>query len=545
MNRRKFLAGSAAAAGVGLIGTPASPAPLPYSAAIVPENENAAQQFPDNFLWGMATASYQVEGAWNEDGKGESIWDRYSHQPGHIKGGDTGDVACDQYHRFLDDINILKRLNQKSYRFSISWPRIFPTGPGTPNPRGLDHYKRVMDALHDAGIRPFCTLYHWDLPQWCEEKGGWPNRDLAGYFADYAGAVAKELGDRIPVYAAFNMPWAFAYYGYGIGIHPPSRAKFSDFLKALHTIAIAQGESFRSIKAANPHAVVGSAYSMAPGYPKTDSPADKAATSRYHAMNNTFFLNAALKGEYPDAFVDRKAREEVMSQMGFRSGDDKLLRAPLDWVGFHYYTRRVISDAHAMRAAQQYGTETESDTGDVNGRDPYTRFHAVMPTEGPLTHAGLEIYPRHLRPCYTDFARVQQSHHRNHGVRMLLYGFALSAAGRPHTRCPPHRVLPRHTHRTCPRHQRWRPRPLLSCLEPARQLRMDRRIQPALWTHVGRLPRSVPHHQGLRPLVRQRGLAESSRLIALAREAIATALPGIEISWSEVLYDGNPTQRSR
>lgn len=201
------------------------------------------------------------------------------------------------------------------------------------------------------------------------------------------------------------MPWAFAYYGYGIGIHPPGRAKLSDFFKALHTIALAQGESFRSIKAANPHAAVGSAYSMAPGYPKSDSPADKAATSRYHAMNNTFFLNAALKGEYPDAFADRKAREEVLTQMGFRPGDDKLLLAPLDWVGFHYYTRRIVSDAHGMHSAQQYGTETESDTGDVNGRDPYTRFHAVMPTQGPLTHAGLEIYPRGIYDLVTQISR--------------------------------------------------------------------------------------------------------------------------------------------
>lgn len=171
INRRKFLAGSAAAALLGSHELPAAPMPSPGAPA---DDENAPKQFPDNFLWGMATASYQVEGAWNEDGKGESIWDRYAHQPGHIKGGDTGDIACDQYHRFLDDIAILKRLNQKSYRFSISWPRIFPSGPGVPNQRGLDHYKRVMDALHDGGIRPFCTLYHWDLPQWCEEKGGWP-----------------------------------------------------------------------------------------------------------------------------------------------------------------------------------------------------------------------------------------------------------------------------------------------------------------------------------------------------------------------------------
>jgi beta-glucosidase len=408
MNRRKFLASSAAAAGVAFVANASLPAASEPEPAMKPEEKGsgAAAAFPSDFLWGMATASYQVEGAWKEDGKGESIWDRYAHAPGHIKGGDTGDVACDHYHRYRDDIALLKRLNQKSYRFSIAWPRIFPDGPGMPNQKGLDHYKRVMDAVHEAGIRPFCTLYHWDLPQWCEDKGGWPNRDLAGYFADYAGTIAKELGDRITVYAAFNMPWAFTYYGYGIGIHPPSRARFSDFLKALHTVAIAQGESFRSIKAANAHATVGSAYSMAPGYPKTDSEADRVATARYHAMNNTFFLNAALKGEYPKAFADDKARDEVFAQMGVLAGDDKLLRAPLDWVGFHYYTRRIISDAKGTRAAQQqYGTEIEADTGDVNGRDPYTRFHAVMPAEGSLTHAGLEIYPRGIYDLVTQISR--------------------------------------------------------------------------------------------------------------------------------------------
>jgi beta-glucosidase len=399
INRRKFLVGSVSAAGAALCNQGGIALPLESPSIAQASHETA--HFPDGFLWGMATASYQVEGAWQEDGKGESIWDRYSHVQGHIKGGDTADVACDHYHRYREDVAILKRLNQKSYRFSISWPRIQPDGSRAVNQRGIDHYKRMMDAVLEAGIRPFCTLYHWDLPQWAEDKGGWPNRDLASYFADYAGTIAKELGDRIQVFAAFNMPWAFTYYGYGIGIHPPSRAKFSDFLKALHTVALAQGESFRSIKAASSKAAVGSAYSMAPGYPKTNSEADRAATARYHAMNNTFFLHAALKGEYPKAFVG----EPPYEQMGVHPDDWAKLRAPLDWVGFHYYSRRIVSDATGMRAQQQYGTEIEADTSDTNGRDPYTRFHAVMPTEGPLTHAGLEIYPRGIYDLVTQISR--------------------------------------------------------------------------------------------------------------------------------------------
>ena len=154
----------------------------------------------------MATAAFQVEGAWKEDGKGESIWDRWTHTVGKIRGAGTGDVACNHYHLYSQDIAMLKRLNQKSYRFSISWARIQPSGRGAVNSKGIDHYKRVMDVLLEARIRPFCTLYHWDLPQGLEDLGGWPNRDLAGYFADYAGILAKELGDRITVWAPFNMP---------------------------------------------------------------------------------------------------------------------------------------------------------------------------------------------------------------------------------------------------------------------------------------------------------------------------------------------------
>ena len=411
MDRRTFLGNSLAAAGGAVI------APSIHAAGIHAANtpglqqvhgalagdEIAAARFPEGFLWGMATASYQVEGAWNTDGKGESIWDRWAHGVGRVKGGDTGDVACDHYHLYQQDIALLKRLNQKSYRFSIAWSRIQPNGTGAPNQKGIDHYKRVMDAVLEGGIRPFCTLYHWDLPQWAEDKGGWPNRDLAGYFADYAGILARELSDQITVWAPFNMPWEFTYYGYGIGIFPPGKADFNQFLKAAHTVGLAQGECFRAIKAASSQATVGSAYGMAPAYPKTDSEADHAATARFHAMKNVFFLNAALKGEYPKAFVG----EPPYELMGMRPGDDKIMRAPLDWVGFHYYTRRIVSEAGKAHtgAQQQYGTEVVADTGDTNGSDPYTQYHAVMPTEGPLTHAGLEVWPRGIYDLVTKISR--------------------------------------------------------------------------------------------------------------------------------------------
>ncbi len=409
MNRRRFVAATLATAGAALVKAP--PAAAASSPTYPPAQEVpgavsaeavAAAHFPEDFLWGMATAAFQVEGAWREDGKGESIWDRFVHTTGKVKGAATADMACDSYHFYPQDIAILKQLNQKSFRFSISWPRIQPDGTGAANQKGLDHYSRVVDAVLEAGIRPFCTVYHWDLPQGLEDRGGWPNRDLAGYFADYAGILAKHLGDRITVWAPFNMPWSFTWMGYGVGVFPPGRASYRDFLRAAHTVSLAQGEAFRAIKAASSKALVGSAYGMAPAYPKTGSAEDRAAADRYHAMNNVYFLDAAMYGRYPDAFVVPTPYE----LMGYRAGDDKIMRAPLDWIGFHYYTRRIVSDAGGSAhpgAGASFGTEIEEDT--AGRRDPYTRFHAAMPTEGPLTDAGLEIWPRGIYDLVTRISR--------------------------------------------------------------------------------------------------------------------------------------------
>jgi len=401
MNRRAFLSNSLAAAGGAVFGSE----PLRGRGGtpdLRPPLDGSMATFPKNFLWGTATAAFQVEGAWNEDGKGESNWDRFSHTTGKIRGAATADVTCDHYHRYKEDIAIVKQLNLKSYRFSISWPRIQPNGTGPANERGLDHYSRVVDTLLEAGIRPFCTMYHWDLPQMLEDKGGWPNRDLASYYADYAGILGKHLGDRITVWAPFNMPWTFAYLGYGAGAFPPGKSDYALFLRAAHTISLAQSQALRALKAASSHATVGSAYGMAPAYPKSDSDADRAATARYHAMNNVFFLHAAMYGTYPKAFKGEIPYEE----MGYRPGDETIMKAPLDWVGFHYYTRRIVSDAaNAAAGGAQFGTETELDGGGAGSRDTYTSFHAEMPTEGPLTDAGLEIFPRGIYDLVTQISK--------------------------------------------------------------------------------------------------------------------------------------------
>ncbi|MEO7221009.1 MAG: family 1 glycosylhydrolase, partial [Devosia sp.] len=328
--------------------------------------------------------------------------DRFSHTPGRVRGGVTGDVAADQYHRYREDVALARQLNLKSYRFSISWPRIQPQGTGAPNAAGLDYYKRLCDALLEAGIRPWCTLYHWDLPQALEDRGGWPNRDLAGYFADYAGILGQHLGDRISMWAPFNMPWAIAYMGYGAGALPPNRAHIGDFLKAAHTIALAQAGANRALRAASPRALVGSAYEMAPAYPKSASAADRSAAERYHAMNNVFFLHATQMGSYPAAFVGAPPLE----LMGFRPGDENLLRAPLDWIGLHYYTRRVVADAsHQAHFGGGSFSGTEIESGRSGGRDPFTKFSAEMPREGPLTDAGLECWPGGIYDLVTRIAR--------------------------------------------------------------------------------------------------------------------------------------------
>jgi beta-glucosidase len=247
-SRRDFLGGLLGAAAVsslpasarGLGGPPATPnAFVPY-------------QFPKDFVWGVATASYQVEGAWNVDGKGESIWDRFAHTVGKVKGADTGDVACDSYHRYKEDVGLAKKLNVKSYRFSISWPRIQADGTGAANPKGLDYYKRVADTLHEAKIRPLATLYHWDLPQKLQEAGGWPNRDMVGRFTDYCGIVTRALGDRISHWAIFNEPWVFTFLGYDRGIHAPALKDFPATMRATHVVNLSQGQAFRAIKAVNP-----------------------------------------------------------------------------------------------------------------------------------------------------------------------------------------------------------------------------------------------------------------------------------------------------
>ncbi|MGB2625783.1 MAG: GH1 family beta-glucosidase [Candidatus Acidiferrum sp.] len=369
ITRREFMGGMigavavsslpASARGLGLF----ADAPTPF----------APYQFPKDFLWGAATASYQIEGAWNEDGKGESIWDRFSHTTGLVKGADTGDVACDSYHRYKEDIALAKKLNVKSYRFSISWPRIQADGVGKPNEKGLDYYKRLTDELHRAGIRPLATIYHWDLPQALQDKGGWPNRDMVGRFSEYSDIVVRSLGDRVNNWCIFNEPWVFTMLGYAWGIHAPSHKDVGEFLRASHVVNLSQGSAFRAIKAVNSKLQVGTAFSMTHCEPATGSAEDKAAAERAHALTNVWFLEPALKGTYPAAFPGGNPLEA----MGVKPGDMESVRAPLDFIGINYYQRTIVAAAPVGKDSARAYLGVSDRTGN----------------EGTLTDMGWEVWP--------------------------------------------------------------------------------------------------------------------------------------------------------
>ena len=296
--------------------------------------------FPKGFVWGCATASYQIEGAWNEDGKGESIWDRFCHTPDHVKDGDTGDVACDHYHRYREDVALMKELGLKGYRFSIAWARVFPQGKGAVNQKGLDFYSRLVDELLAAGIAPFPTLYHWDLPQALQDEGGWGNRDVAQYFADYCATVVNHLGDRVKSWIIFNEPWVFTVLGYMAGYHAPGLRDPSTALKTTHIVNLAQGLAARAIRATGKVQAVGTAFSMQGVYPASDSEEDRAAAERFRAFNNVWFLEPAQNGRYPDAYVGGMDPE----RLGVRPGDMETVKADLDFIGINLYSRSVIAD---------------------------------------------------------------------------------------------------------------------------------------------------------------------------------------------------------
>lgn len=339
-------------------------------------NSQSNASFPPGFLWGAATASYQIEGAHTAGGRGESIWDRFSHTPGKTHNGDNGDVACDHYHRWRDDVTMMRDVGLNAYRFSVAWPRILPSGKGRVNQEGLDFYDRLVDALLDSGIRPFVTLYHWDLPQALQDEGGWGNRDTAQHFVEYVQVVAERLGDRVEDWITHNEPQVAAFVGHLQGRHAPGIMDRRIAYQASHNLLLSHGLAVSALKTILPGARVGITLDLVPTYPASDSDADKEAAHLKDSLHNRWFLDPLFKGHYPDVVLMHIGSDAPQVE----EGDLEIIRAPIDFLGINYYTRAVMA-----RAAMS--------------EDParsYMGITQTRPEGSEYTEMDWEVYPQGL-----------------------------------------------------------------------------------------------------------------------------------------------------
>ncbi len=324
--------------------------------------------FPADFVWGTATSSYQIEGAANEDGRGVSIWDTFCRTPGKVVNGDDGDVACDHYHRYPQDIELLSELGVNAYRFSIAWPRILPQGTGAVNEAGLDFYDRLVDGLLAKGITPHATLYHWDLPQALEDAGGWPNRATVDAFVEYTDVISRRLSDRVKSWMTHNEPWCAAFLGYAIGVHAPGIQDLEQSVRASHHLLLSHGLAVPVLRAnGDAQTKVGIVLNPTWSDPASDSAEDKAAARRMDGFRNRWFLDPLYRGEYPADMVELYGG----SVPGLQPGDLEAISAPIDFLGVNYYNRAVVMDAPDMPPL--YTTD-------------------VQP-EGEYTAMGWEVYP--------------------------------------------------------------------------------------------------------------------------------------------------------
>ncbi|MEU8666903.1 GH1 family beta-glucosidase [Streptomyces anulatus] len=325
---------------------------------------------PADFTWGVATAAYQIEGAVAEDGRSPSIWDTFSHTPGTIDGGDTGDVACDHYHRVPEDIGLIKQLGADAYRFSVAWPRVVPGGDGPVNKAGLDFYDRLVDGLLDAGVTPFATLYHWDLPQALQDRGGWTVRETSEHFAAYASHVVERLGDRVKDWATLNEPLCSAWIGHLEGRMAPGLTDLTAAVRASYHLHLGHGLAVRAIRAASSDARVGIVNNLSPIEPASTGEADLAAARRADGHINRWWLDPILGRGYPQDMV-----EEYGVELPVRPGDLETIAAPLDWLGLNYYFRQIV-------------------TADPDGTAPHAQ---QVPVPGArLTHMDWEVHAEGL-----------------------------------------------------------------------------------------------------------------------------------------------------
>lgn len=341
------------------------------------------QQLPDgldalrpDFRWGAATAAYQVEGAVNEDGRGRSIWDTFSHTPGRSLNGDTGDIAADHYHRYPEDIARMAAFGMDAYRFSIAWPRIMPEGRGRIEQRGLDHYDRMVDSALEHGIEPMVTLFHWDLPQALEDEGGWYSRDTASAFGDYAEVVLRRLGDRVPKWLTLNEPWTVVGQGYSRGVHAPGHHDYHRAGTAIHHLMLAHAEGVERFRAlALPDAEIGITLSMAVTSPWSTEPADVAAARLLDGEQNRVYLDPLFRGAYPEDLSD--LFPTLFDPEIVRDGDLDRIAAPIDYFGLNYYLNHIVK---------------ADPTVPVLGA-------RLLYREGPMMSAGIAAVPEAIEQC--------------------------------------------------------------------------------------------------------------------------------------------------
>ena len=338
-----------------------------------------AARFPPGFSWGVATSAYQIEGAVDEDGRGRSIWDEFSHRPGRVRNGDTGDVACDHYHRYLEDVELMARLGIGAYRFSVSWPRVLPVGTGAPNERGVDFYERLVDALLARGIRPLVNLYHWDLPQALQERGGWANPDMPGWFAGYARLVASRLGDRVGQWITINEPQVFAFTGHATGRHAPGTRDWSTALRVADAALRSHAAASDAIRAAVPDARIGVALDLNLVEPASASEDDRAAAERQALFRQRWFLDPLFGRGYP---ADALAAYEATGHLdGIAAADPPPGR--LDFLGVNYYTRETVA----------------------GGAEGPHRARLVSPDGRERTTMDWEVHPQGLSTVLVDLQR--------------------------------------------------------------------------------------------------------------------------------------------
>ncbi|HZM77071.1 MAG TPA: GH1 family beta-glucosidase [Candidatus Limnocylindrales bacterium] len=318
--------------------------------------QTLAHQFPQGFRWGVATAAYQIEGAAQEDGRGPSIWDTFARTPGRVHSGHTGDIACDHYHRYREDVALMRDLGVGTYRFSVAWPRIRPDGSGPVNPRGIDFYDRLVDTVLEAGIAPMLTLYHWDLPQALEDLGGWASRDTAYHFADYASVVFGRLGDRVPTWTTLNEPWCSAFLGYASGDHAPGDRDPARAFRATHHLLLGHGLAAKELRTlgAQEISLTTILSHVMPRDPQ--DPHDVAAARLVDGLHNRLFLDPLLRGRYPADMLEHAARFTSLDHV--EAGDEELIAAPIDFLGVNYYQPTLVGAEVASPSSPQFpGTE--------------------------------------------------------------------------------------------------------------------------------------------------------------------------------------------